>query len=430
MTTPHISGCILIATGIALVTNSLADTHYVSTNSTTPGPPWTNWATAAHTIQEAVDGASSGDCVAVDDGVYALSSTIALTNGATLMSLNGPTNCILTGQNLFRCILVSGTGSEVRGMSITQGKADYGAGVVCSNGGAVVNCSIYSNTATVDVGPWRPPLRGGGAYIQNGVVRRCHVHDNLTQSWNYYEGWSYGAGIYCQDDGLIEGCLIDHNTALSWSYYAHGGTLSVPAYGGGIYIAGSGTVENCTIVENNSQWIGGGIYADSSASVRSSVVWANSNSNWIGDGSTFVASCSDPTPPGTNNINADPCFADPLSRDYHLTASSPCIDSGTNQDWMAEAKDLDSQIRVFNGCVDMGADEAVLEASSIIGSGIVTIEWKAVVGATCALQRASTLTGNIWSNVLNIVTATHATIYCTVTNNGDATSFQRLNWIR
>src|SRR5215467_6009082 len=47
-----------------------AETHYVDMNSGTPVSPYTNWATAAQTIQDAVDASFAGDTVLVTNGVY------------------------------------------------------------------------------------------------------------------------------------------------------------------------------------------------------------------------------------------------------------------------------------------------------------------------------------------------------------------------
>jgi hypothetical protein len=63
---------------------------------------------------------------------------------------------------------------------------------------------------------------------------------------------------------------------------------------------------------------------------------------------------------GTGNIvvlETDPLFVSTAGRDFHLKASSPCIDAGNNSADDLPTTDIDGDVRIINGTVDMGADE-------------------------------------------------------------------------
>jgi hypothetical protein len=57
--------------------------------------------------------------------------------------------------------------------------------------------------------------------------------------------------------------------------------------------------------------------------------------------------------PGEGNIDADPLFLDEKNGDYHLTASSPCVDAGTDYKYC----DLEGDPRNVGSAPDIGADE-------------------------------------------------------------------------
>lgn len=65
----------------------------------------------------------------------------------------------------------------------------------------------------------------------------------------------------------------------------------------------------------------------------------------------------------TGNIIGDAGFYDPDNGDYHLSASSPAINSGTNETVVSsETLDLDGNPRVVDGTIDIGAYERNLTA--------------------------------------------------------------------
>jgi parallel beta-helix repeat protein len=105
------------------------------------------------------------------------------------------------------------------------------------------------------------------------------------------------------------------------------------------------TLINCTISGNG----GDGLYAEgtSGATLTNCILWGNGSNEIDLGGASVAASYCDIEGgwPGTGNIDADPCFADPENGDYHLKSqggrwepnegrwttddvTSPCIDAG------------------------------------------------------------------------------------------------------
>ncbi|GAG35257.1 unnamed protein product, partial [marine sediment metagenome] len=95
--------------------------------------------------------------------------------------------------------------------------------------------------------------------------------------------------------------------------------------------------------------------------VLNSILWNDSPDEiYLDDSSTIDITYSDIHGgwPGAGNINADPLFVNVANVDYHLQASSPCIDAGDNTAIPPSVVvDLDGNPRIINGIVDMGAYE-------------------------------------------------------------------------
>lgn len=131
---------------------------------------------------------------------------------------------------------------------------------------------------------------------------------------------------------------------------------------------------NCTIASNRTETLGGGIYlADTNNFLVNCIVSSNvstgdayddlyhvnafsTNNYWYTCAPTNLA-------PNQGNITGDPLFVDRANNNYRLSANSPCVNTGTNMNWMTNAFDLDGGMRIRYGTVDMGTYEYIYEGT-------------------------------------------------------------------
>ncbi len=83
--------------------------RYVNLNNTNPMSPYTDWVSAAITIQDAIDTANDGDRIVVTNGVYqtggqvvyaAMTNRVAVTKAVTVQSVNGSDVTVIQGYQL------------------------------------------------------------------------------------------------------------------------------------------------------------------------------------------------------------------------------------------------------------------------------------------------------------------------------------------
>jgi hypothetical protein len=284
----------------------------------------------------------------------------------------------------------------IRGNTITENCANNGGGLYHCEGEIAENV-ISENTATGDNG------RGGGLFFCGALITGNTISENSasgdggglyacngtvqqnTITGNSCKG-SGGALAVCA--GTIQNNTIAGNDAR-WGggglFDCDGEVLSnlitgnvateAGGYGGGLFDC-DGVVMNDTIADNRARY-GGGFY-ECTAVIQNCIIWGN-QATFSGQQlelSSEPSFCCIQGWSGDNegNTAGDPQFADEEGpdgdhftwedNDYRLTASwgmSPCVDKGTNEDWMRTAVDLDGNNRMYYGhssmTVDMGAYE-------------------------------------------------------------------------
>lgn len=367
--------------------------RYVSLNSLNPTPPYTNWATAAVTIQDAIDAASSGDLLLVSNGIYRtggrLGSGSTTTNRAavikalTVQSVNGPATTFIDGAGVTRCVYLA-DGASLTGFSLTNGfTSDNGGGVWCNSiSNLVTNCVFIGNNASSGGAAYQGTLNncflannvasfGGGGY--SSTLNNCTLTNNSTGAATFSilnncilvnnDGGNLAVVYYC----TLTNCILSGN--LGYEPCSFSGTLINCLLTGndGYAVSGGDTLVNCTLVGNTNGIV------DSAAD--NCIIYGNDTqggANYVSEGEigTLVLEncCTTPDPAGVNgsvgNITNQPAFVDSASGDFHLQSESPCINSGNNT-YIASATDLDGNPRIKGGTVDIGAYEFQTPSSVI-----------------------------------------------------------------
>ncbi|MFC1454394.1 choice-of-anchor Q domain-containing protein, partial [Verrucomicrobiota bacterium] len=251
-------------------------------------------------------------------------------------------SCLVSNNS---CILGSGGGlydGEAFDCTFVSNIARYGGGA--ESCGKLYNCSFYFNTAT--------NMSCGGAARQSKLYN-CTVISNYSRI--------RGGGIA---SSTASNCVFIGNGVSLVNLYdclIAGSTSSISV------IANNSTIlKNCTLVGNV-----GSIYADppNTVKVYNCISWGNgsvdvriqaTNSCGVEGVWNNYANSLD------GNFTNNPLFitdgsgygANLTIGNYRLQTNSPCVNTGTNQNWMTNSVDLDGLPRILQYTVDRGAYES------------------------------------------------------------------------
>jgi hypothetical protein len=256
--------------------------RYVSTSGGNQAP-YTTWATAARAIQSAINAATPGETILVNNGTYNIVAAIDLQGGKILRSVNGSAVTTIVSDHTVRCIKIQGN-AIIDGFSLRNGRSSSsdGAGAYILGTGSVLNCDIRNCSAG---------LSGGGVAMNNGgLVENCRIVKNHSDD--------PGGGISMYNGGIVRNCLISSNnvggSALNW-----GGGVAIrnrglvefcqidnnfaEEDGGGLHIIDGGEARNC-VIKNNTAVNGGGVTVLNAGSVRRCLISNNSTTGAWPDG--------------------------------------------------------------------------------------------------------------------------------------------------
>ncbi|MDO8684317.1 MAG: hypothetical protein Q7N50_12635 [Armatimonadota bacterium] len=327
-----------------------------------------------------LNGDQSATVVEIDDTSQSTRiDGFTIRNGGGLYSMTGGgIHCFGSPTIVNNNITGNGLGSSYLGYA-------YGGGIYTSGGSPVIcDNRIVGNDSSIGSQIWAEAY-GGGIYCDGGspVIRNNVIRGNTVSVWcsssfsGAYAG-AYGGGLYVYGGSpTVSGNIIAGNSVYASAIDNGDYGSSASSAGGGvcIYAGSSATVVNNTVTDNSvyawaypsSSNNGGGIWYSTGASsyIANNAVAFNSsgiyksggtptlhNNDVYGNTSYNYSGVS----PGTGDISVNPLFVNRSGGDYHLMASSLCINGGWDLAPAIPAFDMDGEVRK-NGVIDIGADE-------------------------------------------------------------------------
>ena len=226
----------------------------INTNDSGPG-----------SLRNAIASASSGDTIYFNPKAMRLPATITL---ASTLFINqsltilgpGPSLLFISGGNAVGVFSIGSLGVSISGLTIQNGSANAGGGILNQGTLTLSNCALIGNSAGGGAGGaifnGRPSPGFDAAGSQNAApltINNCTLSGNSA---------GIGGAIYNQLIALtLSGSTLSGNSASA---------------GGGIYNFGTVTISNSTLSGNSASGGGGGIYTSGTLTISSSTLSGNS----------------------------------------------------------------------------------------------------------------------------------------------------------
>jgi hypothetical protein len=206
----------------------------------------------------------------------------------------------------------------------------------------------------VDVDEARLEMENNLISANTAVTSTGGLYLNGSSNGQYFVNYNQ---IVDNTSGMYGDVSIEDTDDSFWGKFT---SNLIAGNSGGVYLLDADfTSINDTIADNGAFGVMMTGTVTSTANLLNAIVWGQTDSFFTTEPLTFTleASYSDIQGgwAGTGNIDADPLFRNAAGGDYHLLASSPAVDAGSNAG--APPLDLDGLTRPYNVIVDMGAYE-------------------------------------------------------------------------